>query len=281
MTLEQVRTHFGTELGALYADQEWQTFFYWLLEERLGLDRLGFSTNRSLAVSDSDLAYLNSAIERLKQYEPIQYIIGYTEFCGLRIGVNSSTLIPRPETEELVNWVVHDRVGQEVEIVDLGTGSGCIALSLAKQIPMAKVSGMDLSDGALLQAQRNAKELGLEVSFFQSDMLNDNLSQSYEVLVSNPPYVREQEKALMQQNVLVHEPDSALFVPDDDPLLYYRRLAELAAAHLKPNGAVYVEINEYLGEATKKLFQADGFARVELRQDLFGKDRMIKAIKTA
>ena len=202
MNLEQVRTHFGTQLAALYQDQEWQTFYYWLLEERLGLDRLGFSTNRSLAVSKADLTYFNSAIERLKQHEPIQYILGYTEFCGLRIGVNSNSLIPRPETEELVSWVVSDWTGKEVEIVDLGTGSGCIALALAKLLPEAKLSAMDVSKEALEQARANAKDLGLEVAFFQADMLSDSLSQSYEVLVSNPPYVREQEKALMRDNVL-------------------------------------------------------------------------------
>ena len=281
MNLEQVRTHFGTQLAALYQDQEWQTFYYWLLEERLGLDRLGFSTNRSLAVSKADLTYFNSAIERLKQHEPIQYILGYTEFCGLRIGVNSNSLIPRPETEELVSWVVSDWTGKEVEIVDLGTGSGCIALALAKLLPEAKLSAMDVSKEALEQARANAKDLGLEVAFFQADMLSDSLSQSYEVLVSNPPYVREQEKALMRDNVLNYEPDAALFVSDNDPLLYYRRLTQLAMEQLRPNGAIYVEINEYLGEATKKLFQAQGLAQVELRQDLFGKDRMLKAIKTA
>ena len=165
--------------------------------------------------------------------------------------------------------------------MDLGTGSGCIALALAKLLPEAKLSAMDVSKEALEQARANAKDLGLEVAFFQADMLSDSLSQSYEVLVSNPPYVREQEKALMRDNVLNYEPDVALFVSDNDPLLYYRRLTQLAMEQLRPNGAIYVEINEYLGEATKKLFQAQGLAQVELRQDLFGKDRMLKAIKTA
>lgn len=279
MTLEQLRAKFGCQLEGAYELQEWQTFFYWLVEDRLGLDRFGFSVNRQLQIGSNDQQYFSQALSRLVKHEPIQYILGYTAFYGLRIGVNRHTLIPRPETEELVQWACADLRHAQVSVLDLGTGSGCIALALAKELKQARVSGMDLSEGALRQARKNATALGLKVDFFKGDMLIDPLLETYDVMVSNPPYVREKEKPLMRPNVLSYEPDSALYVADDDPLLYYRRLAQLARSFLNPGGVMYVEINEYLGEATLQLFKEQGFRRLEMRKDLFGKDRMIKAIQ--
>jgi len=279
MTLQEMRDRFGEELGGLYPDSEWKTFFYWLLEEQLGVDRFGFSLNSDQRLQSTDRKYFETALDRLKQHEPIQYILGHAWFYGLQIGVNAHTLIPRPETEELVAWVLSDWGTSQTTVLDLGTGSGCIALALAKNMTEATISAMDFSEDALEKAKQNAAELDLQVHFFKGDILEDSSFGQYDVMVSNPPYVRLLEKQMMKQNVLAFEPDSALYVSDDDPLLYYRHLAKLATAMLKPKGAIYVEINEYLGEASMALFEAQGLSSVELRKDLFGKDRMLKAKK--
>lgn len=277
MNLQELKQYFGRELDQHYPITEWETFYQWLVEERLGLDRMGINLQREMQVAEEDLGFFERAIQRLQTHEPIQYILGHTEFYGLKLQVNSHTLIPRPETEDLVDWIGNDWRGKDGCILDLGTGSGCIALALAKELPQMTVAGLDRSAAALMVARANASNLELKVDFFEADIRTVSLVRKYDVLVSNPPYVRELERAQMKPNVLEHEPEQALFVSNDDPLLFYRYLGQLGLQSLAPNGALYLEINEYLGKETVALLRELGYQQVELRPDLFGKDRMIKA----
>lgn len=277
MNLQELKQYFGRELGQLYPRTEWETFYHWLVEGRLGLDRVGVYLQRELQVAEGELGYFERAIQRLQAHEPIQYILGHTEFNGLKLQVNSHTLIPRPETEDLVNWICKDWRGKDGSILDLGTGSGCIALALAKELRHMTVTGLDCSAAALMVARANASNLGLQVDFFKADIGTVTLVRQYDVLVSNPPYVRESERAQMKPNVLEYEPDMALFVSNQDPLLFYRYLGQLGLQSLTPDGALYLEINEYLGKETVALLRELGYRQIELRPDLFGKDRMIKA----
>ena len=222
------------------------------------------------------------AIFRLKIHEPIQYIIGETEFYGLPFKVNKHTLIPRPETEELVEWIYIEFSNQQSTInnqqfLDIGTGTGCIAISLAKNLPNAKVSALDISEEALKIAQQNAEMNKVKIDFFQTDILAaETLPKKYDVIISNPPYVRELEKKQMQQNVLKHEPESALYVSNEDPLLFYRAISHLAKKHLNPEGKLFFEINEYLADELTALLEGEGFKNIQVKKDIFGKDRMIK-----
>ena len=214
--------------------------------------------------------------------EPIQYITGSTEFYGLELQVNRATLIPRPETEELVAWILAETPKDKLSsrILDIGTGSGCIAIALAKHLPLAKVEAVDISLPALETAQANAPGNEVSVDFFQQDILQANtLEEKYDIIVSNPPYVRDLEKAEIKNNVLQYEPHSALFVGDETPLVFYKKIAQLAMQHLKPEGMLFFEINEYLGEETVVLVKEIGFTAVEMRKDIFGKDRMLRVMR--
>jgi release factor glutamine methyltransferase len=229
---------------------------------------------------------LLNAIGQLKQDIPIQHIIGETEFMDLIFKVSSSVLIPRPETEDLVRWVVADNQGkpsQYLHILDVGTGSGCISISLAKALEGCKVKAMDISSDALELATSNAVSNGVKIDFLQYDILKGvpelEASVLFDIIVSNPPYVRELEKKEMQANVLNHEPEIALFVPDEDPLLFYRAIAGFAQKSLAENGCLYLEINQYLGKEMLILLRENKFKDIELRKDIFGNDRMVKAVK--
>jgi release factor glutamine methyltransferase len=238
---------------------------------------------------------LNTALKRLKNEEPIQYIIGATEFYGFPFLVDKSTLIPRPETEELVEWILletaklqSDQVLKSLQILDIGTGSGCIPISLAKNLPAATISAIDISADALKIAIKNATLNKVKVDFIEGNVLdlyafNEILKQKpynqvkFDIIVSNPPYVRELEKIEIQNNVLLNEPHLALFVSDENPLLFYDKIADIAKQHLSKNGLLFFEINQYLGEETIKILAEKGFKNIKLRKDLFGNDRMIKA----
>jgi release factor glutamine methyltransferase len=238
---------------------------------------------------------LNTALKRLKNEEPIQYIIGATEFYGFPFLVDKSTLIPRPETEELVEWILlettklqRDQVSKSLQILDIGTGSGCIPISLARNLPTATISAIDISADALKVAIKNATLNKVKVDFIEGNVLdlyafNEILKQEpyqqvkFDIIVSNPPYVRELEKIEIQNNVLLNEPHLALFVSDENPLLFYDRIADVAKQHLSKNGLLFFEINQYLGEETIKILAEKGFKNIKLRKDLFGNDRMIKA----
>jgi len=225
--------------------------------------------------------------EKLIQGIPLQYILGETEFYDLIVKVNPSVLIPRPETEELVDWalITSRIINGETEILkllDIGTGSGCIAISIKKYIPLADITAIDISEAALNIARQNADLNQVEINFIQDDIFKPTnlelINSKYDLILSNPPYVTEAEKDQMLDNVLNHEPDIALFVPDNDPLVFYRAITDFALVHLKINGFLFLEINEKFGQETLNLLKKKGFKEIELRQDMGGKDRMIKAV---
>jgi release factor glutamine methyltransferase len=213
--------------------------------------------------------------------EPIQYILGETEFYGLKLNVNPAVLIPRPETEELVDWILKINSIRNAKILDIGTGSGCIALALKNHLKEGEISGVDISENALKVARENALQNHLNVNFFQSDILKWKESEwdKFDIVVSNPPYVRMSEKAKMNDNVLHYEPDSALFVSDQDPLVFYRAIAAFASQYLNKNGFLFFEINEYLGEEMKVLMEGFGFESIEIRKDINSKNRMAFGLK--
>ena len=279
MKIKDLKLNFTTNLSDQYPETETQSFFSILAEEYLGYSRFQVSMNKEIAVSEENQEKFLQAEIRLKAFEPIQYITGKTEFFSLPFFVNKHTLIPRPETEELVELIINNsefRI-QNSELLDIGTGSGCIAISLAKNLPECNISALDFSEEALKMARRNAALNEVDVDFFLKDILTaKNLPKQYDIIVSNPPYVREAEKAMMHQNVLRYEPDSALFVSDSDPLLFYRVISKLALMHLKQNGWLYFEINEYLSKAMHDILSNFGFVDIEIKKDIFGKPRMLK-----
>ena len=281
MILKSLRTFFNNELIGYYPDTEIESFFNLLSEDILNLKRIAISQNLYAVVSGKKYERFQKAIAKLKNYEPIQYILGNTEFYGLIFEVNPSVLIPRPETEELVSWIIDDcEDRQDICVLDIGTGSGCIAISLAKNLKHAKVYALDVSEDALKLAKLNASKNEVDIEFIEADILDCDLGNiKFDVIVSNPPYVRELEKEAMSANVLNHEPPLALFVKDDDALLFYRKIAEISENILKPNGQLYFEINESLGEPTKELLANNSYNNIELKMDIVEKDRMIKAIK--
>jgi|TARA_R100000479_G_scaffold69849_1_gene33488 release factor glutamine methyltransferase len=279
MKLKELKHNFTETLSEVYPSEEIQSFFSILSEKYLNLARVQITLEADKKIDSTTLKKFEKALERLKKQEPIQYIVGDTEFYGLTFNVNKNTLIPRPETEELVEWIIEDSVSEKrsnYSILDIGTGSGCIAISLVKNLPTASVSALDYSYEALQTAEENAKLNNVRVHFFQKDILKvGTLPQQYDVIVSNPPYVRELEKLEMQSNVLDHEPASALFVSNSDPLLFYRTIARLSLRYLKPNGKLYFEINEYLSEELIDSLKQEGYPIIELRKDFRGKDRML------
>lgn len=262
-----------SELKEVYPSDEIRNLLRIIFEEYLGWNLTTWLLSKQKTINQSDLLKIYFAIKDLKRHRPIQYITGKADFCGMTLAVNENVLIPRPETEEIVA-LAKSRSQSPKRILDLCTGSGCIAIALAKVFPDAETTAVDISEKALEVARQNAWNQGVEIEFMQADVLNDSLAQlpEYDLIVSNPPYVREQEKAEMQPNVLDHEPHTALFVPDNDPLLFYRRIAEIAHKHLVTNGLLIVEINENLGEETAGLLRAKGF-ETSLHNDFKGKTR--------
>ena len=264
----------------MYGSGEVGVFLDMLFEAFLGWDKVRLLTSREQTIDQSDLLRFHWALEDLKRHRPIQHIIGYTDFCGCRIKVSPDVLIPRPETDEMVNWILSILSSplSTLRFLDLCTGSGCIAIALKKAFPAADVTAVDVSSKALEIARQNAKNNGVEVRFMERDVLNgvDGLNGSYGLIVSNPPYVMEKERAQMAANVLDYDPALALFVPDDDPLRFYRAIATIAKEHLAENGHVVVEINEALGDETCAVFKAQGFTP-KVHEDFRGKPRWVSA----
>ena len=281
MKLKLFKEQFYNKLESKFPQSEIATFFKILIDSYLSIKPVDLVLNPDLELSVEQLKLMKTAEERLHTNEPIQYIIGETEFYGYPFEVTDAVLIPRPETEELVEWITKDlqeQIFTNLSILDIGTGSGCIAISLAKNLPNAKISAIDVSEKAIELAQRNAEKNAVSVNFLERDILNTSvLPHKYTVIVSNPPYVRNLEKAEILSNVLDHEPGLALFVDDSDPLVFYRKISELAYSFLEEEGILYFEINQYLGEETINLIKNIGFTTVELRDDFAGKPRMIKA----
>ena len=263
-----------------YPDSEALSLAKMLLTEAFGFSTLELYGGKDKEISGNRLRDLHEMLSRLKKNEPIQYIIGTESFCGLTFEVNPNVLIPRPETQELVRWIEADWKSVPCRILDIGTGSGCISISLAKFLEGAKVESWDISEGALQVARRNCVRNEAEVLLRQQDVLSAvPEGELYQVIVSNPPYICEKEKVDMDANVLDWEPETALFVPDADPLLFYRKIAELGVSMLCEGGALYFEINRAYGEETLRMLEGLGYRQLELRKDDFGNDRMIKACR--
>ncbi len=288
MRLKDIKKLFQLELKGMYDKEEIDNFFFILIESHLNLKRIDLALNPEFLCSNNQSQFLNDALARLKKKIPIQYILGETEFYGLPFMVNSNVLIPRPETEELVLWILNQvsKISNpHLHILDIGTGSGCIAISLAKELPKAKVYALDVSKEALNIARKNASLNNVTIEFLEVDILNSETwneefkNLTFDVIVSNPPYVRELEKDMMKDNVLKNEPHLALFVTNDDPLQFYKSITQFAVNNLTSEGCLFFEINEYLGEQMIQLIKKRGFNSVELKQDIFKKDRMIKALK--
>ncbi|CAI8348993.1 MAG TPA: peptide chain release factor N(5)-glutamine methyltransferase [Flavobacteriaceae bacterium] len=282
MKLSQLKINFTTQLQGVYDREEIHSFFYILCDFFLQYSRFEVSMALDTVVSAKNITAFEMALLRLKKQQPIQYIVGHTEFYGLTFKVNKHTLIPRPETEQLVDWIIsnHKHQGSGLEILDIGTGSGCIAVALAKNFSKASISGLDISEKALEVAQENAIKNQVLVSFCQKDILETTaLEKKYDVVVSNPPYVRQLEKKAMSANVLDNEPGGALFVPNEDPLLFYRKIAQLALVSLQEKGWLYFEINEYLSNEMDALLNEIGFVNIEIKKDFRAVPRMIKCQK--
>ena len=312
MLLKSYKTKFFQELSSLYDEKEIESFFYLILENFHQIKRIDLALNPQMEMNDKQLLHWESILSDLKKQKPIQYILGETEFYGLPFLVNENTLIPRPETEELVELIIKQnskseippepkvngaKLNSKLKILDIGTGSGCIAISLVKNISNVEVYAIDISEEALETAKKNAQINQVEIHFIQADILkinnleqlptsnpklethNPKLETQFDIIVSNPPYVRNIEKQEINPNVLEYEPHLALFVEDDDALLFYRKIAQLALKSLSPNGRLYFEINQYLGKETVELIESFGFKNVVLHKDIYGNDRMIEGTR--
>lgn len=284
-TFLEIEYYFHLHLGELYDNEEIQNFYFLSCEHIEGLSRAQVQLNKKIILEEKKLQKFYSIVSQLQQQKPIQYIFGETEFYGLKFLVNENVLIPRQETEELVHWLIQDYKNKsQVQILDIGTGSGCIPISLAHFLPQAKLQALDVSESALQLAAKNATLNNTPVLFHQFDILSNKFPESFDTvlfdcIVSNPPYIRTSEAELMHRNVLHFEPHLALFVTDEKPLLFYEAIANFAQYYLKKGGAIYFEINEALGKEVVTLLENKAFKDIVLKKDLNGKDRMVKAIK--
>lgn len=291
MNAKQYKAIFIETLESIHGVDEAESFFYLILEDKFQMKRLDLALNPSFEFSADAIKTWEDLVIQLKKEIPIQYLLGSTEFYGLPFMVNENVLIPRPETEELVDWIISEQKkierhkdrgieGQkDLKILDIGTGSGCIAISLAKNIGKSRVSAIDVSAEALKVAKLNAKYNQVEVTFLEKDILQtEDLLEQFDLIVSNPPYVRNLEKQEIKNNVLENEPHLALFVDDFDALIFYRKIALLATKNLKDGGQLYFEINQYLGKEMIDLLSEYGFKDIELRKDIYGNDRMTRAV---
>ena len=286
-SVQDCRKYYASQLESIYGSDEANALIMILLEHYFNIDRVKIALEPDLRLSESELLTLHFAVKELMKNRPIQYIIGETEFCGMRFFVNENVLIPRPETHEMVemiaNFARRDNacvIRTGCKIIDIGTGSGCIAISLAKLIPNSNVTAIDVSEEALEVARKNAEDNGVNVHFVLDDIIQPTTAElidnQFDIIVSNPPYVCESEKSEMRANVLDHEPSSALFVPDNDPLIFYRKILEFAQKVLKPNGQIWFEINEKFGKETAELCREKGFKNVEVIKDFRGKERIVR-----
>ena len=281
MKIKQYRTQFIKELAPFYDAYEAESFFYLILEDKHQLRQIDLALNHELAFDENDFLIWDELLKQLKKEVPIQYLLRKTNFYGLDFEVNENVLIPRPETEELVEWIINENASRDknkrIRILDIGTGTGCIAISLAKNLPNAEVFGIDVSKKAVETAKRNAVANNVDVTFMLLNILEtEEFTCQFDIIVSNPPYVRNLEKVEIKKNVLDYEPHLALFVEDNDPLIFYRKIAFLAQNGLQKNGKLYFEINQYLGKEMIDLLENMSFENVELRKDIYDNDRMIK-----
>ena len=283
--MQTIIDYIKNELKPFYPDSEIKSFIRLILEHVCHISSYEISTGKDTKISAIEQLEIERVVASLKEYKPIQYILGETEFFGLTFSVNQSVLIPRPETEELVELILKNHPEENLKILDIGTGSGCIAISLAKNMPSATVYAIDISEDALFTAKENAIRNQVEIQFYRQDILSDNViakarhctEHSLDIIVSNPPYVTPKEKSEIQDNVIKYEPHTALFVPQDNPLLFYERIADIGHSLLNKSGSLYFEINPLYGKEICRLLQAKDYSDVKLHQDISGKDRMVSA----
>lgn len=276
MTVGEIRKKYHEALAEIYPQSEANAITRFMLEEVLELSVLYQSLNTHVILTSEQEKTLENNLSRLLKNEPFQHILGYELFHGLKLEVNPDVLIPRPETEELVEWILNSDINPKT-ILDIGTGSGCIALSLAGSLPDAEVDALEVSEKAILVAKRNAEKNGIKARFFEMDILKNAPEKKYDLIVSNPPYVGLDEKHLMIANVLEHEPHLALF--SEEPTHFYKRIAEVAKTQLNENGWLYFEMNEFYAEQIFDEIRQLGFTEIEIKKDMQGKDRMIRAKK--
>ncbi|WP_233509374.1 peptide chain release factor N(5)-glutamine methyltransferase [Pedobacter chinensis] len=281
MKIGELEEHYALELAQLYDENEAKALFS-LAAERV----LQFSPMKLKVMGDSSTDFIHlqkmlSILNDLLIGKPIQHILGEAHFYGSVFKVNENVLIPRPETEELVDWIISTcnskSPSERLDILDIGTGSGCIPISLKKYLPSSEVYTLDVSGAAIAVARENAANTGISINFIEADILNFSAKEKFDIIVSNPPYIRDLEKQQMHDNVLMYEPHLALFVSNENPLIFYKAIADFAKTNLKSDGLLYLEINEYLGYEMVQMLKEKGFLNIELRQDMQGKDRMIKA----
>ena len=278
--VKDIRNYYCEQLCSIYDKDEANAMILILFEHYFKIDRVKMALEPQLRLSESEMLTFHFAVKDLLKNKPIQYVIGETEFCDLKFKVNENVLIPRPETAEMVYKIVNSQQStdnRQQSILDIGTGSGCIAISLAKAFPESLVYALDISEEALKVARENAVNNDVNVSFIHNDILslNNKIETKFDIIVSNPPYVRELEKAEMHNNVLEWEPHKALFVSDNNPLIFYRKILEFAKTHLKENGEIWFEINEYLGKEMTDLCNEMGFSQVKVFNDFRGKERFL------
>lgn len=281
MLLRELRKLYHKDLEPIYPAVEIDSILDILLEHYLGIGRFVLALQPRYTLTKEEEQPLFEALSRLVNEEPVQYITGTEHFFGLDFQVNPNVLIPRQETEDLIRWILDDfrDKDQKLKILDVGTGSGNIAISLAKQLSNSRVYALDISEEALELARANAKSNEVDVQFLHADIRNlDQLNQPFDIIVSNPPYVRISESGMMKNNVKKYEPWEALFVPDEAPLMFYEVIAKFGRKNLKPGGRLYLEINQYLGSEVIQLLEKEDYKNVELKSDLFENERMIKAV---
>jgi release factor glutamine methyltransferase len=282
-TIKDIKLYLSGELRILYPEPEINALSGIIVKAVLKFPVLYTLALPDTGVTQKQAQQIIRICRELKTGKPLQYILGYTNFYNCTIRVNGDTMIPRPETEELVDLIIKENRGFTGSILDIGTGSGCIAVALAVNLPGARVTGIDISEGAILKAQENAGLNNVRVSFYRADILNSD-PYSFartDIIVSNPPYVTESEKRFMARNVLEYEPHTALFVPDADPLVFYNAITSIASAIMTPGGRLYFEINEAMGKQMNLLLESAGFSPVKIISDLNGKERIIKGIRNA
>ena len=280
MTVQEAYKTLLFQLFEIYSNREATLIANLVIENITGLSKIDRIINKDFRLTELENATLLNLTEKLLSHIPVQYVINECWFGSNKFYVDENVLIPRPETEELIEWITDDikKSGENVKILDIGTGSGCIPITLKSKYPKSEISALDISESALIVAAKNAENLNTTINFIHTDFLNEknwDIGQ-FDIIVSNPPYIKASEKEEMQKNVVYYEPHLALFVEDDDPLLFYRKIAKFGIEHLRKNGNIYVEINESLGQETRNCFESFNYA-VELKKDLQNKDRMIKA----
>ncbi|GHT18030.1 release factor glutamine methyltransferase [Bacteroidia bacterium] len=274
--MQQLKQYFCSQLAELYSPAETDELFFIVLKKWKNIARADFLLNKKLALTDSETVELQSVINRLKKFEPIQYILGETEFFGMKYFVNQQVLIPRPETEELVEWILAENKSA-ASVLDIGTGSGCIAVVLAHKNPRFALTAMDISEKALAIARKNAALHNVKIDFLEKDIFSlPTMDKKFDIIVSNPPYIPENEKNSIQKTVMDFEPHTALFVPDSKPLIFYEKICQFAKNQLNENGKIYFEIHRSFGQQVVDLLQQNGFKNIALKTDISGNERMVR-----